>query len=167
MVDHTRHHHTKHMVETPIAIRSNHKQQNVTLTRKVAKHLPQRADTRDHQRNAPTLKQLHHKLIEKLLRHNKQLHKHHLPTQLLTTTQKSLDQLITQLPKHKSITLTIAHINAPWQMLCNLARKHHTSLLMVETHGYKNLDHMLNTTTTHMVNHAPCSMLIMRKKATR
>lgn len=90
-----------------------------------------------------------------------------LPAQLLAATQESLDLLVAQLPERGSVALAVARIGAPWQVLCDLARERHASLLVVGTHGYGGLDHVLGTTAARVVNHAPCSVLVVREGAAR
>ncbi len=54
-------------------------------------------------------------------------------------------------------------IGAPWQIICDLAKSEKVDLIVVGTHGYSGIDHLLGTTAARIVNHAPCSVLIARE----
>jgi nucleotide-binding universal stress UspA family protein len=54
-------------------------------------------------------------------------------------------------------------IGAPWEALCEAARRDGAALLVVGSHGYTGLDHVLGTTAAKVVNHAPCSVLVVRR----
>jgi nucleotide-binding universal stress UspA family protein len=57
---------------------------------------------------------------------------------------------------------TEVHVGAPWQALCDVARREAVDLIVVGSHGYSGLDHVLGTTAAKVVNHAPCSVLVTR-----
>ena len=54
-------------------------------------------------------------------------------------------------------------IGSPWQVICDLAKSEKVELIVVGTHGYSGIDHLLGTTAARIVNHAPCSVLIARE----
>ena len=54
-------------------------------------------------------------------------------------------------------------IGSPWQVICDLATSEKVDLIVVGTHGYSGIDHVLGTTAARIVNHAPCSVLIARE----
>jgi universal stress protein F len=88
-----------------------------------------------------------------------------LPAQLLAVTQQSLERLVAESPERASVALAVTRIGTPWQVLCDTAREHHATLLVVGTHGYGALDRVLGTTAARVVNHAPCSVLVVREGA--
>ncbi|MEX1369105.1 MAG: universal stress protein [Nannocystaceae bacterium] len=51
------------------------------------------------------------------------------------------------------------------QVLCDVAREEHASLIMVGTHGYDGIDRLLGTTAARVSNLAPCSVLVVRPEA--
>lgn len=55
-----------------------------------------------------------------------------------------------------------AIIGTPWRTLCALAKDKQADLLIVGTHGHTVLDTLLGTTAARVVNHAPCSVLVVR-----
>jgi nucleotide-binding universal stress UspA family protein len=54
-------------------------------------------------------------------------------------------------------------IGAPWESICETAKRVGADLVVVGSHGYGTLDKLLGTTTTKVVNHAPCSVLIVKE----
>jgi nucleotide-binding universal stress UspA family protein len=53
-------------------------------------------------------------------------------------------------------------IGAPWQSICETARGLRCDLVVIGSHGYAGLDRLLGTTAAKVVNHAPCSVLVVR-----
>jgi nucleotide-binding universal stress UspA family protein len=56
----------------------------------------------------------------------------------------------------------VCRIGAPWRVLCEVAREEGSELLVVGTHGYSGVDHVIGTTAARVVNHAHCSVLVAR-----
>jgi nucleotide-binding universal stress UspA family protein len=56
-------------------------------------------------------------------------------------------------------------VGVPWQALCEVARSARADLIVVGSHGYSGLDHVLGTTAAKVVNHAACSVLVVRDPA--
>lgn len=54
-------------------------------------------------------------------------------------------------------------IGSPWQVICDLAKSENVDLIVVGTHGYSGIDHLLGTTAARIVNHSHCSVLIARE----
>jgi nucleotide-binding universal stress UspA family protein len=54
-------------------------------------------------------------------------------------------------------------VGAPWQAICDAARSLDASLLVIGSHGYAGIDRVLGTTAAKVVNHAPCSVLVVRE----
>ncbi len=53
-------------------------------------------------------------------------------------------------------------IGAPWQVVCDTARMQQADLVVIGSHGYSGFDRLLGTTAAKVVNHAPCSVLVVR-----
>jgi nucleotide-binding universal stress UspA family protein len=53
-------------------------------------------------------------------------------------------------------------VATPWEALCMCARAHHVDLIVIGSHGYGGLDHLLGTTAARVVNHAGCSVFVVR-----
>ena len=54
-------------------------------------------------------------------------------------------------------------IGVPWQAICEMARAREADLVVIGSHGYAGLDRLLGTTAAKVVNHAPCSVLVVRE----
>jgi universal stress protein F len=55
-------------------------------------------------------------------------------------------------------------VAAPWQGLCMRAQAHGANLIVIGSHGYGALDRLLGTTAARVVNHAPCSVIVVRPR---
>jgi nucleotide-binding universal stress UspA family protein len=51
---------------------------------------------------------------------------------------------------------------AAWQVLVDVAKETRAELVVVGTHGFSGVDHVIGTTASRLVNHAPCSVLVVR-----
>jgi nucleotide-binding universal stress UspA family protein len=54
-------------------------------------------------------------------------------------------------------------VGIPWQAVCDHAKAEDVSLIVIGSHGYSGLDHVLGTTAAKIVNHADRSVLVVRK----
>lgn len=52
-----------------------------------------------------------------------------------------------------------------WQTICDTARAIGADLIVIGSHGYGGLDRVLGTTAARVVNHADCSVLVVRSPA--
>jgi nucleotide-binding universal stress UspA family protein len=50
----------------------------------------------------------------------------------------------------------------PWKAICDEARKERVDLIVIGSHGYGGLDRILGTNAAKIVNHAMCSVLVVR-----
>jgi nucleotide-binding universal stress UspA family protein len=53
-------------------------------------------------------------------------------------------------------------IGSPWQSICETAHRLSCDLVVIGSHGYSGVDRVLGTTAAKVVNHAPCSVLVVR-----
>jgi universal stress protein F len=53
-------------------------------------------------------------------------------------------------------------VGAPWQSICSTAESLKADLVVIGSHGYSGVDRLLGTTAGKVVNHAPCSVLVVR-----
>jgi universal stress protein F len=60
---------------------------------------------------------------------------------------------------------TMVVVGSPWQAICNAARDIRADLVVIGSHGYSGFDRLLGTTAAKVVNHAPCSVLLVRTRA--
>jgi universal stress protein F len=53
-------------------------------------------------------------------------------------------------------------VGAPWDAICQEAATIHADLIVIGSHGYGALDRILGTTAAKVVNHADCSVMVVR-----
>jgi len=53
-------------------------------------------------------------------------------------------------------------VGAPWQVVCETAQRIDAQLIVIGSHGYSGVDRLLGTTAAKVVNHATCSVLVVR-----
>jgi len=53
-------------------------------------------------------------------------------------------------------------VGVPWQAVCETARRIDAELIVIGSHGYAGFDRLLGTTAAKVVNHATCSVLVVR-----
>ncbi len=53
-------------------------------------------------------------------------------------------------------------VGVPWEAVCDAARRNEADLVVIGSHGYGGLDRLLGTTAAKIVNHAQCSVLVVR-----
>lgn len=85
-----------------------------------------------------------------------------LPTKLQSITQQGLDHFVEGVPP-SLVEKVEARIGTPWQVICDAAKEFNADLIVVGTHGHSALDRLLGTTAARVVNHAPCSVLVVRQ----
>jgi universal stress protein F len=56
-------------------------------------------------------------------------------------------------------------LGSPWQVVCENARELGVDLVVVGSHGYSVLDHLIGTTAARVVNHCDRSVLVVRPRA--
>lgn len=54
-------------------------------------------------------------------------------------------------------------VGVPWQAICETARRIDAELIVIGSHGYAGFDRLLGTTAAKVVNHATCSVLVVRE----
>jgi nucleotide-binding universal stress UspA family protein len=98
---------------------------------------------------------------------------HEIPVEAYTMTPVSLVELLEREAKDylarvaasvpKGIAVeTAIHVGTPWQGVCDAAVQHHADCIIIGSHGYSGLDHLLGTTAAKVVNHAKVSVLVVR-----
>ena len=86
-----------------------------------------------------------------------------LPGKLVEQSRQALEAL---LPDLKGIDVVVdAHIGTPWRTICQIADEQMADLIVIGTHGHTILDTLLGTTASRVVNHASCSVLVVRERA--
>ncbi|HEX8789747.1 MAG TPA: universal stress protein [Polyangiaceae bacterium] len=75
-----------------------------------------------------------------------------------------LDECVARVPKEAFGGVEIA-VGVPWQAICEMARAVEADVVVIGSHGYSGFDRLLGTTAAKVVNHAPCTVLVVRKPA--
>jgi nucleotide-binding universal stress UspA family protein len=57
----------------------------------------------------------------------------------------------------------LTRTGSPWSAICEAAREHEVDLIVIGSHGYDTLDHVLGTTAAKVVNHADRSVLVVKR----
>ena len=82
---------------------------------------------------------------------------------LETQARQGLEHCKNQLCEAVQRKLTSEVIVAsPWQALCLAAQAHSADLIVIGSHGYGGVDRILGTTAARVVNHALCSVFVVR-----
>ncbi len=87
-----------------------------------------------------------------------------LPELLRHQAQAYLDQCSASVPPELLSGAKVV-IGVPWQAVCDTAEQIHADLVVIGSHGYAGLDRLLGTTAAKVVNHAPCSVVVVREPA--
>jgi nucleotide-binding universal stress UspA family protein len=53
-------------------------------------------------------------------------------------------------------------VGVPWRAVCEAAAQDAADLIVVGSHGYGGIDHLIGTTAAKIVNHARCAVLVER-----
>jgi nucleotide-binding universal stress UspA family protein len=56
-------------------------------------------------------------------------------------------------------------VGVAWQAICDRAKSLDADLIVIGSHGYSGVDHLVGTTAAKVVNHAACSVLVVRNHA--
>jgi nucleotide-binding universal stress UspA family protein len=82
--------------------------------------------------------------------------------QLQQRAQSYLDACAAGVP---SDVLAGCHVvvGVPWQAICDAAHRIHADVVVIGSHGYAGLDRLLGTTAAKVVNHAPCTVVVVRE----
>ena len=84
-----------------------------------------------------------------------------IPERLVEAARKDLEALVAEhAPRTEAVIET--RIGTPWRTICATAKELGASTVVIGTHGHTVLDTLLGTTAARVVNHAPCSVLVVR-----
>ncbi len=95
-----------------------------------------------------------------------------LPSDALTVTPDELLRELLDLARAEleKLAATVAcalapvlvQVGSPWRTICLAATENRVRLIVIGSHGYGGLDHLLGTTAAKVVDHALCSVLVIR-----
>ena len=80
---------------------------------------------------------------------------------LRTQAEKYLDACAEKVPRELLDGVRVG-LGAPWQAVCKAGRDENVDLLVIGSHGYSGIDHLLGTTAAKVVNHADRPVLVVR-----
>jgi universal stress protein F len=80
---------------------------------------------------------------------------------VMAHTKSDLDAIAATVPP-EVLDRAVAHVGTPWDAICREARKLDCDLIVIGSHGYAGIDRLLGTTAGKVVNHADCSVLVVR-----
>ena len=80
---------------------------------------------------------------------------------LLENATKDVEKLAAPIPAIRRGGVHVV-LGTPWRTLCDVAHERKAGLIVVGSHGYHGLDKILGTTAAKVVNHADCSVLVVR-----
>ncbi len=75
--------------------------------------------------------------------------------------QTYLDECARRVPSELLGSVRVS-LGVPWEAVCKAARDEDVDLIVIGSHGYSGLDHLLGTTAAKIVNHADRSVLVVR-----
>ena len=82
-------------------------------------------------------------------------------TALQTQAQKYLEACAGKIPGDLLHGVRV-DLGVPWQAVCEAARDESADLIVIGSHGYSGIDHLIGTTAARIVNHADRPVLVVR-----
>lgn len=84
-----------------------------------------------------------------------------LVERLLETAKEGLMRYRADVPDELFEGLEV-RVGTPWDAICAEAKSAGADLIMIGSHGYGGFDRILGTTAAKVVNHAECSVFVVR-----
>jgi len=73
--------------------------------------------------------------------------------------RQALAKSAAELPKGTRVRVDLS---TPWHGIVDAAHAEHADLIVIGSHGYGAIDRLLGTTAAKVVNHADCSVLVVK-----
>jgi nucleotide-binding universal stress UspA family protein len=80
---------------------------------------------------------------------------------LLAAAKRGLLRYAEEVPSELLVAVQVV-VGTPWSAICAEAKTCGADLVVIGSHGYSGLDRILGTTAAKVVNHAECSVLVVR-----
>ncbi|MBL8600312.1 MAG: universal stress protein [Myxococcales bacterium] len=80
---------------------------------------------------------------------------------LVEAASRELDALAEKVPA-ELLAAKVVEIGTAWRVVCDVARREKSSLIVIGAHGHKFLDGLLGTTSARVVNNADRTVLVVR-----
>jgi nucleotide-binding universal stress UspA family protein len=97
----------------------------------------------------------------------------HLPQQALAVPPADVGGLLSDMARQQLEELAQAkpglveriqvEVGTAWRAVCDTAKADGVDLVVIGSHGYGGIDRLLGTTAAKIVDHAPCSVWVLRK----
>jgi nucleotide-binding universal stress UspA family protein len=84
-----------------------------------------------------------------------------LPALLERRARIDLEKLASDVPPERRAGIRVI-VGTPWQSIKRAAQEEGVDLIVIGSHGYDAIDHVLGTTAAKVVNHADRSVLVVR-----
>jgi nucleotide-binding universal stress UspA family protein len=82
---------------------------------------------------------------------------------LMKNARGDLQGFADSLPKGL-VEAVVVELGVPWDAICDVAKGRDVDLIVIGSHGYRGLDHILGTTAARVVNHAERSVLVVHNR---
>jgi nucleotide-binding universal stress UspA family protein len=83
---------------------------------------------------------------------------------LRVDSAKYLDQCARAVPR-ETLAGTRVELGVPWQAVCAAAQSEDVDMVIIGSHGYGGVDHLIGTTAAKIVNHIDRPVLVVRPTA--
>lgn len=87
-----------------------------------------------------------------------------LTTLLEEEAKRYLEGVAKHLPEGIVSQLRVG-VGTPWKAICAAAHEANADLIIIGSHGFQGIDRLIGTTAAKVVNHAECSVLVVRSHA--
>lgn len=88
-----------------------------------------------------------------------------LEAELRQNAAQQLERLLAGLGTDGAALRTELRLGRPWQEICAAAKEQQVDLIVLGTHGYTGLKHVvLGSTAERVVRYAPCPVLVVRER---
>jgi nucleotide-binding universal stress UspA family protein len=84
-----------------------------------------------------------------------------LPQILMRRAESNLEELSKKVPAALREGVRV-EIGSAWRGVVEAAEREHAELIVIGSHGYGGIDRLLGTTAAKIVDHAKCSVLVVR-----
>jgi universal stress protein F len=88
---------------------------------------------------------------------------HLSPDELSQWVQKQAEKELQEMGEGIDAVESVAvKLGTPWHGICEAAKEEGVGLVIIGSHSYEGIDRVLGTTSAKVVNHAECSVLVVR-----
>jgi nucleotide-binding universal stress UspA family protein len=84
-----------------------------------------------------------------------------VPGILVEDARVALERLRAQIPEAHFAKIRV-DLDTPWRGLVEAAKEEHAAIIVIGAHGHGGVERLLGTTAAKIVNHAGCSVLVVR-----